>query len=150
MKWTTEKTSIATVLGVCILSILVIYWTAEDTESFLGQGATSTVWLARDLSFHKYVAVKIKESDLSNLLNEVSILNHLSGASSDHPGRIYSAASLLQRHFWIDGPNDRHLALVCQVLGPGISRLNYWQIRLESHLARNIALQVTQGLEYCK
>lgn len=65
----------------------------------LGQGATSTVWLARDLSFHKYVAVKIKEFDISNILNEVSILNHLSGAPSDHPGRIYSAASLLQRHF---------------------------------------------------
>ena len=92
--------------------------------------------------------MKIKESDLSNPLNEVSILNHLSGAPSDHPGRIYSAASLLERHFWIDGPNGRHLALVCQVLGPSISRLDHWQIRLQTHLARTIALQVIQGLEY--
>ena len=114
----------------------------------LGQGASSTVWLARDLSSRKYVAVKIKESDLSNPYNEVYILNHLSRATSDHPGRIYSAASLLQRHFWIDGPNGRHLALVCQVLGPSISRLNHWQIRLHTRLARSIVLQVTQGLEY--
>lgn len=92
--------------------------------------------------------MKIKESDLSNLLNEVSILNHLSRATSDHPGRIYSAASLLQRHFWIDGPTGRHLALVCQVLGPSISLLNHWQIRLHTSLARSIALQVAQGLEY--
>ena len=70
----------------------------------LGQGASSTVWLARDLILRKYVAIKIKESDLSNLLNEVSILDHLSRATSDHPGRIYIAASLLQRHFWIDDP----------------------------------------------
>ena len=106
------------------------------------------MWLARDLNFRQYVAVKIKKSDLSNPLNEVSILNHLSGAPSDHPGRIYSAASLLERHFWIDGPNGRHLALVCQVLGPSISRLDHWQIRLQTHLARTIALQVIQGLEY--
>ena len=34
----------------------------------LGYGASSTVWLARDRSLHRYVAVKIKKSDLSNLL----------------------------------------------------------------------------------
>lgn len=92
--------------------------------------------------------MKIKESDLSNLHNEVYILNHLSSATSDHPGRTYSAASLLQRHFWIGGPNGRHLALVCQVLGPSLSRLIHWRIRLYTRLARSIVLQVTQGLEY--
>ena len=116
----------------------------------LGHGASSTVWLARDRSLRKYVAVKIKESDISNskLQNELDILKHLSRATSDHPGRIYSAASLLLRYFWIDGPNGQHLALVFQVLGPSISQLNHWLIRLHTCLARNIVLQVTQGLEY--
>ena len=90
--------------------------------------------------------MKIKESDLSNLHNEADILSHLSGATSDHPGRIYSAASLLQRHFWIDGPNGRHLALVCQVLGPSIAFSK--DIRLHTHLVGEIVQQVTQGLEY--
>ena len=106
------------------------------------------MWLVRDCILHKYVAVKIKESDLSNLHNELDILKHLFKAKTDHPGRIYSAASLLLRHLWIDGPNGRHLALVFQVLGPSISRLNYWQIRLHTCLVRSISLQVTQGLEY--
>lgn len=52
----------------------------------LGQGTSSTVWLARDRSLCKYVAVKIKESDLSKFHNEVDVLNHLSRATSDHPG----------------------------------------------------------------
>ncbi len=114
----------------------------------LGHGASSTVWLARDLTLCQYVSVKIKESEFSKLDNEVDILNHLSRDTSDHPGRIYSAASLLQRHFWIEGPNGRHLALVFRVLGPSLSRLSHWQIRLHTRLAQSIVLQVTQGLEY--
>lgn len=78
----------------------------------LGHGASSTVWLARDCSQHKYVAVKIKESELSNLHNELDILKLLSKVKSDHPGQISSSASLFLRNFWIDGPNGRHLALV--------------------------------------
>lgn len=117
----------------------------------LGQGSSSTVWLALDLIDlyrPKYVAVKIKESDLSNLPNELKILEHLSKAKSDHPGRIYSSASLLLGNFWIDGPNGRHLALVLQVSGPSISRIKDWKNRLHPCLARSMALQVTQGLEY--
>lgn len=71
----------------------------------LGHGASLTVWLARDFNSRKYIVVKIKESNLSNLHNKADILNHLSRTTSDHPGRIYSAASLNQRHFWIDGSN---------------------------------------------
>lgn len=114
----------------------------------LGHGSSSTVWLARDLDLDRYVAVKIKESGLCNLYNELTILKHLCEVKSDHPGRVYSSSSLLLGNFWIDGPNGRHLALVLQVRGPSISRLHYWKIRLHAGLARSIALQVTQGLEY--
>ncbi len=88
------------------------------------------MWLARDRSHYKYVAVKIKESELSNSLNELYILNHLSKAKSDYPGRVYSSVSLFLGHFWIDGPNGRRLTLVFQVRGPSISRLSYWHIRV--------------------
>ena len=150
-KWTMERTSTATVLVVCIL---VHIGDRLDGNRYkivhkLGHGAnTSTVWLARDRDLQIYVAVKIKESGLSKLHNELDILKHLSKAKSDYPGWSYSAASLLLRHLWIDGPNGRHLALVLRVRGPSISRLYYWNIRLRSCIARSIALQVTQGLEY--
>ena len=114
----------------------------------LGYGASSTVWLARDKVLQKYIALKIKEAGISKSHNELEILNHISKYKSDHPGRIYSAASLLLRHFWIDGPNGRHLALVFQVCGPSISRLFDWNLRLRTYLARRIAVQVTQGLAY--
>lgn len=89
-----------------------------------------------------------KEASISTFHNELDVLQYISKIKSDHPGRIYSAASLLLRYFWIDGPNGRHLALVFEVCGPSISRLYDWNIRLRTHLARSIALQVTKGLAY--
>lgn len=104
----------------------------------LGHCATSTVWLARDRVLQIYVAVRIKESGFSKSQNELDILNHLFKVKSDHPGWSYSAASLLLGHLWIDGPNGRYLALVLPALGPSISRLYYWNIRLHSCIARSI------------
>ena len=114
----------------------------------LGFGDSSTVWLARDRVHQKYVALKIKVAGISKFHNELDTLKHISKSKSNHPGRIYSAASLLLRHFWIAGPNGRYLALVFQVCGPSISRLTDWNIRLRTHLAWSIALQVTQGVAY--
>lgn len=65
----------------------------------LGFGDSSTVWLARDRVLQKYVALKIKEAGISEFHNELDTLKHFSKFKSDHPGRIYSAASLLLRHF---------------------------------------------------
>lgn len=114
----------------------------------LGCGASSTVWLARDRLLKKYVALKIREAFISEFHNELDILKHISEFKSDHPGCAYSAASLLLRQFWIDGPNGRHLTLVFRVCGPSIS--SFWgsKIRLRTHLARSIALQATQGVAY--
>lgn len=114
----------------------------------LGYGASSTVWLARDRLHRKYVALKIKKASISTFHNELDVLQYISKIKSDHPGRIYSAISLLLRYFWINGPNGRHLALVFGVCGPSISRLYDWNIRLRTHLARSLALQVTKGLAY--
>ena len=114
----------------------------------LGYGASSTVWLARDRHLQKYVALKIKEAGISKFHNELDILKHISKLKSDHPGRIYSPASLLLRRFWIDGPSGRHLALVFQGCGPSISRLYDWNIRLRTHLAQSMALQITKGHAY--
>ena len=114
----------------------------------LGQGVSWAVWFARDRSVCKYVTVKIKESDLSKFHNDVYIFKSLSRTTSNHPGWIYSTASLFQRHFWIDGPNGQYFTLDFHVFGPNLLRLNHWQIRLNTCFARSIVLQVTQGLEY--
>lgn len=67
---------------------------------------------------------------------------------SKHPGQKYISASFLDRHFWFDGPNGYHLALVSKVSGPSIAQMSGWLIRLRDFLARKIARQVTQGLAY--
>ena len=105
-----------------------------------GYGASSTVWLAQDRHLQKYVALKIKEAGISKFHNELDILKHISKLNSGHPGPIYSAASLLLRHFWIDGASGRHLALVFQVCGPSISRLYDWYASLRTYVARSVAL----------
>ena len=39
----------------------------------LSYGTSSIVWLAWDYNLHRYIAVKIKKSDLSNLYNKFDI-----------------------------------------------------------------------------
>ncbi|KAG6278913.1 hypothetical protein E4U47_004543 [Claviceps purpurea] len=65
----------------------------------LGYGVTSTVWLARDLSGCRHVALKIYVT--SNEMGEMQ-----DNSSINHPGR--RAIRLLLDSFDIDGPDGRH------------------------------------------
>ncbi|EJT70664.1 serine/threonine protein kinase [Gaeumannomyces tritici R3-111a-1] len=52
-----------------------------------------------------------------------------------------------ERRFWLQGPNGRHLCLVFPVLGLDLSRLSQGlYARLNSEFARQVSLQVAQGL----
>lgn len=114
----------------------------------LGYETSSTIWLARDSNHDVYVAIKILMAKASKYRNELGCLHYLSKKPSTHPGRKYVAASFLDRHFWLRGPNGRHLALVSKVSGPSVSQMTGWHIRIRERLARKIARQVTQGLAY--
>jgi serine/threonine protein kinase len=97
----------------------------------LGFGATSTVWLARDLrwvtfpSLHaparsainfsecRHVTLKLfihDESMGSELDNELNVYKRIESASKDHPGR--RAIRSLLDSFDVDGPKGRHRCLV--------------------------------------
>ena len=115
----------------------------------LGYGLSSTIWLTRDGTLNKYVAIKILTAETPKIRNELGCLEYLSSKPrSKHPGQKYVSASFLDRHFWLDGPNGRHLVLVSKVSGPSIQKMTDWAIRIRESLARKIALQVTQGLAY--
>lgn len=115
----------------------------------LGYEKSSTIWLARDSDHDAYVAIKILTAKTSKHRNELGCLHYLSKKKpSTHPGRKYVVASFLDRHFWLKGPNGRHLALVSRVSGPSVSQMTGWHIRIRESLARKIARQVTQGLAY--
>ncbi|KAJ5884361.1 hypothetical protein N7504_011933 [Penicillium tannophilum] len=79
----------------------------------LGFGASSTVWLARDMDYRRYVTVKIfiKSTSLGQQLDdELNIYKRIEGAPRNHPGRKY-VRSLLDS-FDVTGPEDQHQCLV--------------------------------------
>ncbi|KAJ5129881.1 uncharacterized protein N7515_005920 [Penicillium bovifimosum] len=79
----------------------------------LGFGASSTVWLARDMDYRRYVALKIftKSTSMGQQLDdELKIYKRIEGAPKRHPGRKY-VRSLLDS-FDVSGPEDTHRCLV--------------------------------------
>lgn len=118
----------------------------------LGFGGFSTVWLARDEVNKSYVSLKILQAKASKDCNELHVQERLSHCSLVHPGSVH--VSLLQDHFFIEGPNGRHAALVYAVAGPSIHSLYTrdgavrGSFRLRSDLARKAAHQTTMALDY--
>ncbi|CZT02211.1 related to dis1-suppressing protein kinase dsk1 [Rhynchosporium agropyri] len=117
----------------------------------LGYGGFATVWLARDTTRERYVALKILAARLSRDCPEVEILRRLK-RSEDHEGKPYVMSML--DHFWIEGPNGSHLCVVSEVGGPSIKQFNdcpgftSGSRRLRGDVARKVALQSTEGLAY--
>lgn len=117
----------------------------------LGHGGFATVWLARDAVRNRYVALKILAARVSRDCPEVDILRRLK-LGSEMKGKAYVMSML--DHFWIDGPNGKHLCVVSEVAGPSIKQFNdcpgqsSGSRRLRAAIARNVALQVTEGLSY--
>ncbi|TDL19982.1 CMGC/SRPK protein kinase [Rickenella mellea] len=82
----------------------------------LGYGASSTVWLARDLSYRRHVALKLfihSKSMGSQLDNELNMYKRIEKATKRRPrhsGR--SAVRSLLDSFDVDGPDGQHRCLV--------------------------------------
>ncbi|KAL2810860.1 kinase-like domain-containing protein, partial [Aspergillus cavernicola] len=87
----------------------------------LGYGSYSTVWLAKDQTTTKYVALKISIANQDRTQHELAISRTLSEDFPDHPGKQF-IPSLLDV-FTHDGPNGSHLCLVHEVLGPGAANI---------------------------
>lgn len=109
----------------------------------LGAGGFSTVWLVRDETERKWVALKIVVADHSAAIEAKY-------ASSQHAALQCGSRAKLAieyRHFTIDGPNGRHLCLVLPVLGPSTSQLScFLDSRMTPRLARKAAYQAVQAL----
>lgn len=104
-------------------------------------GGFSTVWLARDNAARRWVALKIVTARDSPDYEARSVaMNHPALANA----RIFSVP---ERHFWLKGPNGRHLCLVLPPLGPDLSRLSKGlDSRLNSQFARQVSLQAARAL----
>ncbi|KAI9826128.1 MAG: serine/threonine protein kinase, CMGC group [Thelocarpon impressellum] len=117
----------------------------------LGWGHFSTVWLSRDNSSGKHVALKVVRSAAhytETAIDEIKLLNKIVQAKPDHPGRKH-VVSLLDS-FEHKGPNGVHVCMVFEVLGENLLGLiKRWNHRgIPMALVKQITKQVLLGLDY--
>ncbi|KAI9699138.1 MAG: hypothetical protein M1836_003327 [Candelina mexicana] len=114
----------------------------------LGHGTFSTVWLARDRTEGRYVALKIVRSGNSTDCPESRILRQLQQGDIDHPGRQF--VPTLLDDFWLDGPNGRHLCLVSEPAGGTVAASKERAVGslFPLDVARSIAANTAMGLAY--
>jgi serine/threonine-protein kinase SRPK3 len=117
----------------------------------LGWGHFSTVWLSKDTTTGKHVALKVVRSAAhytETAVDEIKLLNKIVQARPDHPGRKH-VVSLLDS-FEHKGPNGVHVCMVFEVLGENllglIKRYNHRGIPMP--LVKQITKQVLLGLDY--
>jgi len=117
----------------------------------LGWGHFSTVWLSRDNTNGKHVALKVVRSAAhytETAIDEIKLLNKIVQAKPDHPGRKH-VVSLLDS-FEHKGPNGTHVCMVFEVLGENLLGLiKKWNHRgIPMPLVKQITKQVLLGLDY--
>ncbi|KXJ89509.1 kinase-like domain-containing protein [Microdochium bolleyi] len=117
----------------------------------LGWGHFSTVWLSRDTTNGKHVALKVVRSAshyTETAIDEIKLLQKIVQANPNHPGRKY-VVSLLDS-FEHKGPNGVHVCMVFEVLGENLLGLiKKWQHRgIPRELVTQITKQVLMGLDY--
>lgn len=117
----------------------------------LGWGHFSTVWLSRDNTTGKHVALKVVRSAAhytETAIDEIKLLNKIVQAKPDHPGKKH-VVSLLDS-FEHKGPNGVHVCMVFEVLGENLLGLiKRWNHRgIPMPLVKQITKQVLLGLDY--
>ncbi|OJD09872.1 CMGC/SRPK protein kinase [Emergomyces pasteurianus Ep9510] len=117
----------------------------------LGWGHFSTVWLSRDTTNGKHVALKVVRSAAhytETAIDEIKLLNKIVQANPNHPGRKH-VVSLLDS-FEHRGPNGVHVCMVFEVLGENLLGLiKRWNHRgIPMPLVKQITKQVLLGLDY--
>ncbi|KAF5000364.1 hypothetical protein FGRMN_1832 [Fusarium graminum] len=122
----------------------------------LGEGAYSTVWLARDLENSRYVALKILVSEITESSQELQILHHLAQVAPDEGAQHVTQ---LLSEFEHDGPNGKHKCLVFEPMGPSANsmveelpqfkpRTFHMKLRYPPQMAKSILKQSLQGLAF--
>lgn len=112
----------------------------------LGSGGFSTVWLVQDESPQRksrWLALKLVVADETDRVRQR--LDELRAATSGM--RDTEVIVVGDEHFYLDGPNGRHICLLLPVLGPSMSRLSSgFESRLHPQAARRAGLKAAKVL----
>ncbi|KAI0448365.1 kinase-like domain-containing protein [Xylaria acuta] len=113
----------------------------------LGYSDACTVWLCLDRKNGRRVGVKVFQAENSTESDpELAALRLFEGIDRYElqSNRIFT----MDEHFWIEGPNGRHLCFVVQVLGLAIS-YGLKGVDLDTpDLLTDLCLQAAQSLKY--
>lgn len=117
----------------------------------LGWGHFSTVWLSKDNTNGRHVALKVVRSAAhytETAIDEIKLLKKVVDANPNHPGRKY-VVSLLDS-FEHKGPHGTHVCMVFEVLGENLLGLiKRWNHRgIPMPLVKQITKQVLLGLDH--
>ncbi|CAG8570033.1 9982_t:CDS:2 [Ambispora gerdemannii] len=117
----------------------------------LGWGHFSTVWLAKDITIDRHVALKVVKSAqhyTETALDEIKLLKKIVNTNPEAPGRRH-VVELLE-DFRIEGPNGQHVCMVFEVLGENLLSLikRYNHRGIPAPLVKQITKQVLMGLDY--
>lgn len=115
----------------------------------LGFGTFSTIWLARDRIYDKYVAIKV--STATSESSEAEMLHLLSAVDLEHrPHAGQAAIPSLLDDFVLDGPNGKHRCLVTaparMTLAQAQDASNIYLFQLP--VARVIAAQLIRAVAF--
>ena len=115
----------------------------------LGHGGYGTVWLCQDTlsPTTKWRAVKVMSAKSSNPdCPELRAMEAFRGINRQTVQNDFHVSAPLE-HFWIDGPNGRHLALVF-VLGATTAQYMSWSYAHNRSLIKDLCFQLAKSLEF--
>ncbi|KAI8625950.1 kinase-like domain-containing protein [Xylariaceae sp. FL1651] len=118
-----------------------------EVQHKLGYNDTCTVWLCFDHKNSRRVGIKVLQAAESSTSFPELVALHLFECYDSQELRSNHIFPI-EEHFWIEGPNGRHLCLVVEVLGPAIS---YWLKGIgfdTPNLLTDLCFQASQGLKY--
>lgn len=114
----------------------------------LGFGGYSTIWLTRDETAKRYVAVKIGISSRSLPRREPEILRALSGSrSSSHAPRAANACAALPSIFDTRGPNGTHTCYTLPLAQGSLKEASFSRL-FPIQVARALAAKLTTAVEF--
>ncbi|KAG2686451.1 hypothetical protein I3843_09G006500 [Carya illinoinensis] len=118
-------------------------------QSKLGWGHFSTVWLAWDTHFSRYVALKVQKSAqhyTEAAMDEITILKQIAEGDQDDKKCVVK----LLDNFKHSGPNGQHVCMVFEYLGDNLLTLiKYSNYRgMPIHRVKDICFHILVGLDY--